>query len=97
MKLVWSPHALADRREIFSYIEADDPRAAITVDERIQKAVRRLVDFPESGRIGRVEGTRELVVPRTAYVASYQIGDGFVRILRVIHSARIWPDQMPID
>ena len=97
MKLVWSPYALADRREIFSYIEADDPQAAVTVDERIQKAVRRLVDFPESGRIGRVHGTRELVVPRTGYVASYQIGDGFVRILRVIHGARIWPDQMPVD
>ena len=76
MKLVWSPYALADRREIFSYIETDDPRAAITVDERIQKAVRRLVDFPESGRIGRVHGTRELVVPRTGYVAPIKLGTG---------------------
>ena len=95
MKLVWSHYALADRREIFSYIEADDPRAAITVDERIQIGVRRLTDFPESGRIGRVEGTREIVIARTRYVAAYQIRDDAVRILRVIHSARIWPDEMP--
>ena len=69
MKLVWSEHARADRREIYAYIEADSPRAAVTVDERIAAAAQRLVDFPQSGRPGRVEGTRELVINRTPYVA----------------------------
>ena len=38
MKLVWSAFALADRDDIFTHIEADNPRAAITVDERIAAA-----------------------------------------------------------
>lgn len=95
MKLVWTVYAIADRREIFSFIEADDPRAAVMVDERIENAMRRLIDFPESGRIGRIDGTREFVVAQTSYVAAYQISDDAVRILRVIHGARIWPDEMP--
>ena len=43
MKLVWSAFALADRYGIFTHIEADNPRAAIAVDERINVAARRLI------------------------------------------------------
>lgn len=33
MRLVWAPFAFADRDEIFSYIEADNPKAAAEIDE----------------------------------------------------------------
>lgn len=48
MKLTWSAFALSDRDAIFTYIEADNPSAAILVDERIVAAVRRLIDFPRA-------------------------------------------------
>ena len=35
MHLEWSLFALSDREAIFDYIEADSPRAAISVDDRI--------------------------------------------------------------
>lgn len=95
MKLVWSAFALADRDGIFTYIEADSPRAAIAVDERIASAARRLVDFPESGRPGRVVGTRELVITGTPYVAAYAVTAETIRILRVLHGAQRWPDELP--
>ena len=95
MRLVWSQRALEDRRAIYSYIEVDDPHAAVMVDERIATAVPRLVEFPESGRPGRVDDTRELVIASTPYIASYRIAGDVVRILRGIHGARIWPDAMP--
>jgi toxin ParE1/3/4 len=97
VKLAWSTLSRADRREIYAYIEADNPRAAITIDQRIETAVLRLRDFPESGRIGRVEGTRELVVGRTPYVLAYVIAGDVVRILRVIHGARLWPEDFAGD
>jgi addiction module RelE/StbE family toxin len=97
VKPVWSALALEDRRAIFAYVEADDPHAAILLDERIEAAVKRLIDFPESGRPGMVEETRELVIPHTAYIAPYRIVGDIVRILRVIHGARIWPDEMAND
>ncbi|RXT52650.1 addiction module toxin RelE [Bosea sp. Tri-44] len=94
MRVVWSPFALADRDEIFSYIEADNPKVAAEIDERIASAVHRLLRFPESGRPGRVAGTRELVVPRTPYIAIYGVMSDKVRILRVLHGARMWPEDM---
>jgi toxin ParE1/3/4 len=48
-----------------SDLEADSPRAAILIDDRIEAQVELLIETPEIGRPGRVEGTRELVIPRT--------------------------------
>lgn len=95
MKLVWSAFALSDRDGIFTHIEANNPAAAITVDERIASAARRLADFPESGRPGRIEGTRELVITGTPYIAAYAVSETIVRVLRVLHGAQQWPDTMP--
>jgi toxin ParE1/3/4 len=94
MRVEWSVFALADRNAIFDYIEADRPQAAITVDDRIQAQVETLVQFPQSGRPGRVEGTREVVIRRTPYVAAYRIAGDTVTILRVLHGARQWPEDM---
>jgi toxin ParE1/3/4 len=95
--LEWSALALADREAIFDYIEADNPRAAIRTDNRIRKSISTLEKFPEMGRKGRIEGTRELVIPRTPYVAAYRINGEIVRILRVLHGAQQWPDEMADD
>ena len=93
-RLEWSALAMSDRAAIFDYIEGDSPRAAIVVDERIRTQVEALAKFPESGRPGRIEGTRELVVQRTPYIAAYRIVGDTVRILRVLHGAQRWPDEI---
>lgn len=95
MRLEWSLLAQSDREAIFDYIEADNPRAAAAVDDRIRVQAERLAAFPESGRAGRVEGTRELVIDRTPYIAVYRVRRDAVQILRVLHGARIWPEKMP--
>ena len=97
MKLAWSRLALFDRDRIFSYIEAENPRAAIHVDERIATACRRPLEFPERGRLGRVDGTRELVISRTPYVAAYLVNGEVIRILRVLHGAQMWPEEFARD
>jgi addiction module RelE/StbE family toxin len=95
MVLEWSVFALADRNAIFDYIEAESPRAAVSVDARIQACVENLRQFPEMGRPGRIEGTRELIISRTPYIAAYRIVGDTVRILRLLHGAQQWPDEMP--
>ncbi len=95
MKLEWSAWAQVDRGAIFDYIEADNPRAAIAVDERIEKLTQTLARFPGSGRPGRIEGTRELVISRTPYIAAYRIAGDTVYILRVLHGSQLWSDDMP--
>lgn len=97
MKLVWSAYALADRTLIFDHIEADNPRAAIAVDEKIASALHRLKDFPESGRPGRVEGTRELIIAGMPYIAIYAVLPDRIRILRVLHGAQRWPPGSAAD
>lgn len=49
MYLEWSLFALSDREVIFDYIEADSPRAAVSIDDRIEACVAGLAQFPEMG------------------------------------------------
>ena len=93
MRLEWATLALEDRNRIFDYIERHNPSAAVRVDVRIGSQVERLIAFPESGRPGRIEGTRELVIDRTPYIAAYHILNDVVRVLRVLHGSQQWPDQ----
>jgi addiction module RelE/StbE family toxin len=94
MQLEWSRFAQADREAIFDYIEADSPQAAITVDNRIRQQVEELMKFPEIGRPGRIDGTRELIIRRTPYIAAYRIAGKTIRILRVLHGAQMWPQEL---
>jgi toxin ParE1/3/4 len=49
----------------------------------------------ESGRPGRIKETRELVIAGTPYIAAYVIRGDIIRILRILHSARLWPEDLP--
>jgi toxin ParE1/3/4 len=93
VKLLWGPYALEDRREIYAYIDANDPHAALRVDEAITATIETLIDFPHIGRTGRVIGTREIIIADTPYVAPYKINGDTICILRILHGARIWPEE----
>lgn len=90
IELFWTPEAAQDRDEIYDYIEADNPAAALTLDELFSQKAVRLVEHPGLGRPGRISGTRELVAHRH-YILVYDVVDECVRILRVLHTARQWP------
>lgn len=94
MILEWLPAAIEDRINAFSYIELDSPRAAAVNDTRLVEAVLRLIDFPHSGRPGRVAETRELVIRGTSYLAVYRIMDGRIVIVRLFHAAQDWPGEL---
>ena len=66
MKVHWSPTAVSDLQSIRDYIAQDSPTAAQKVAANIKEATGRLANFPLSGRMGRVPGTRELVLPGTS-------------------------------
>ena len=95
MIIRWSASALADRTAIFDYIEADDPKAALTLDRRIKARVDGLANFPGMGRTGRIEDIRELVIAGTPYIAVCRIDGDTRRILCVLHGAQQWPDEIP--
>ncbi len=95
MKLEWSLLAVEDRGNIFDYIAQDNPRAAVDVDDRIETQIERLCQFPECGRPGRELYTRELVLHQLPYIVAYcLIGDNTILVLRILHSAQLWPDSL---
>ena len=94
MKIEWSRFALADRDEIFDYIEAESPKAAVRIDACFVDQVKSLIAFPNQGRQGRIAGTRELVITTTPYIVAYRVGEEAIRILRVLHGSQSWPDDM---
>lgn len=90
--VLWLDGALADLRAIGVYIARNNPEAAYRVVSRIKATGDSLADLPERGRPGRVERTRELVVPDLPYILPYQITEHDIRILAVMHTSRKWPD-----
>lgn len=94
MRLEWHPLAEADLVGIVTYIAADDIEAAYRVHDEIAGQVAALAEYPFMGREGRVTGTRELPISRTAYVVAYQVGQDAVTVLRVFHGARKWPETL---
>ncbi|MEA3277587.1 MAG: type II toxin-antitoxin system RelE/ParE family toxin [Pseudomonadota bacterium] len=93
MKVVWSPEARQDLREIYSYLAAENPYAARTLQQRLKQAVQLLRENPHIGRPGRVADTRELVISGTSYIVPYQIKEKRLELLRVYHMARKWPER----
>jgi toxin ParE1/3/4 len=94
LRVCWSPLALADREAIFNFTVVSSPCRAVVWDERISASVRRLRLFPNLGRVGRVSGTRELVVESSPFVLAYRFEDEVLTVLRVLHSARRWPGNI---
>ncbi|MCZ8437521.1 type II toxin-antitoxin system RelE/ParE family toxin [Achromobacter xylosoxidans] len=90
----WTPEAIRDREAIYDFIEADNPVAALMLDELLEHQAGRLIDHPGLGRPGRVAGTRELVA-HPNYLLIYDVKNDLVRMLRVLHAARQWPTPDP--
>jgi len=93
----WSHSARRDYRNLIEWLADRNLAAADRIADAIERSVANLADMPQIGRIGRVLGTRELVVPRTPYVVIYQIDDTDDRILllRMLHGAQKWPPTRP--
>jgi toxin ParE1/3/4 len=87
----WLRTALANLDAEAEYVARDNATAALQLVERIYEAVEQLKQYPSLGRVGRVPGTRELVVPHTPYLVPYRVREDVIEILRVLHGARRWP------
>jgi toxin ParE1/3/4 len=66
----------------------DDPIAGARLLQRFDAAEILLGRFPFLGRVGRVEGTRELVLARTSYMVVYRVERGAIVILDIRHDSR---------
>jgi len=89
MTIQWTPTAARDLEDVRDYIAQDNEDAAIATIARLLAGIEALSRHPQLGRVGRVAGTRELVMP--PYVAVYRVAKDAVEIHSILHSARRWP------
>lgn len=92
MRVVWTPEAEQDRDDIWETIAADNPLAAVQMDQLFTEAAAKLEDFPLLGHAGMILGTRELI-PHASYRLVYEtaIDENTVWVLALVHTARHWP------
>lgn len=93
MKIEWTELAELQFLKLLSRIHEDNPRAAWGMHQRTLQRVRKLGLFPHSGRIGRVVGSRELVVTRTPFILIYTVKERSVSIDFVLHTSQQWPPE----
>ena len=94
--LEWKATAIADLLAIVDYISDDNPAAAQTLKDEIENKASKLPGHPMMYRVGRTDGTREMVVRRN-YIVVYAEDPGTVTILRVLHAAQQWPGQQAVS
>lgn len=90
MRVRWTADAADDLERICDYIAQSNPDSARRIARTIVDGIASLHTFPNRGRPGRVEGTREVVLAPLPFVAVYEVRDE-VHVLRILHGARQWP------
>jgi toxin ParE1/3/4 len=94
-KLIWSPTAKLDLKDIAAFIAEDSASAAERFVRSLFQAVERLADFPESGRIVpefNDPAIREVIRKPCRIVYRVKSGKRIVEIARIWHGARGRPD-----
>ena len=90
MKVRFTPSARAQFLSALTFIRRDKPAAAIRFRDRTETILRRLEDFPESGRVVPEFldlPYREVIIP--LYRFFYRIKGDVVWIVAVWHGAQL--------
>ncbi|MCL2500753.1 MAG: type II toxin-antitoxin system RelE/ParE family toxin [Defluviitaleaceae bacterium] len=94
-KIKISEDAYFDIEEIFSYISADNKKAASELRKRIYKGIKALTNFPykypavqADDASGAERGYRYMVV--NPYIVFYRVLDDAIIVARILHSRQNW-------
>ena len=102
MQIKWTDFAQTDLDRVEAYIsKAHSASMALDVVFNVLDCVELMLPMhPESGRLGRLEGTRELVIKGVPFIVIYRIAvlenaeaKKEIQILRVMHDAQQWPQD----
>jgi toxin ParE1/3/4 len=91
MRIRWTPAAATDLQRISDYLTDHHPHYRQPTIHKLVDAIRSLKQSPQRGRIGREDGTRELLFPPTPYVAVYRVREQTIEVMRVYHAAQDRP------
>lgn len=92
-RIRWTVRALRRLDEIGAYIEQDDPDAVARVVARLVASIDMLAELPAAGRIGRIAGTREIVLSDIPYIIPCRIRED-IEIITVMHASQKWRKKL---
>jgi addiction module RelE/StbE family toxin len=84
----WLPKAQKNLESELQRVAQENDAAAKRIAAIVKSRTETLEQFPESGRPGRVSGTRELVIAEFPYLLPYRVRGGVVEILRFFHTSQ---------
>lgn len=94
MKVNWTTAALAQLRDIHTFLACSSPRYAMQTVDRLTRRSRQISKFPRSGRtVPEANNVSIREVLEGPYRIIYHLLDDEVDIISVVHSARKWPDE----
>ena len=95
MNVIWLDQADNDLLNAVEWIRERNPEAAKRITHCIYLQVKQLQQYPQLGRVGQIEGTRELVIHQTRYIAAYRIdfSKNLIEILALMHESMQWPEE----
>lgn len=91
MQLRWTEEAADDLERITDYLVDHAPNRASELVRTIYDAPSTLLPFPNRGRQGKKEGTREFVLSPLPYIVIYTVLGDVIFVVRILHGAQKWP------
>jgi toxin ParE1/3/4 len=88
MRVRWTAPAAIDLENIHHYLQEHYPEHRNKTILTLYRAAKSLRWAALRGRHGRVEGTRELILPSLPYIIVYRIKNEIVEVLRVYHASQ---------
>jgi toxin ParE1/3/4 len=88
MRIRWTPAAAADMQQISDYLREHHPHYRQRTMRKLYETIQSLKAWPQRGRSGAEEGTREILFPPMPYAAVYRITQRSIEILRIYHAAQ---------
>jgi toxin ParE1/3/4 len=93
VKLVWSHRAQNGLLDLQEFAR-QKPSLGNRVADSLDSVSQQISSFPQSGRPGRIEGTREVVLTGTPFLLTYEVEPECMAILAIIHGAHHWPAEL---
>ena len=96
-RLIWSPKSLRQLDEIAEYIAIDSPTQAKRVVQRVLAKAERLTTSPGIGAVVSEfpnDNVREIIVFRFRVLYRFVKADDLVRIVGVVHGARLLNENL---
>ena len=94
MQVNWTKSALRDLEIEANYLNKINPSIESNFLEHVESSVALIKKYPELGRIGRVNQTRELTLKKFQHILIYLVKASCIDIIRLLHTSRKWPNSL---